>query len=110
MDKYFVEETEGNRFIVNRPNGSWVVLEFDEMKAIESFMKMRRWKEKLREQIDRDNEEGSLDINDEVEEEHFVLLCEEDLANRYEDVGDNYQPCFEDIVFDVAQENGMWRC
>ena len=50
MGNYWIVENDGNRFVLNRPNGSWMVLEWEEMKAVADFMNMRRWKCELTDQ------------------------------------------------------------
>ena len=111
MDKYFVEEADGNRYILNRPDGSWMVLELEEVNAIESYRRHERWKNDLQNQIDWENEDGNLDFSGEIDRDEFVRLCMEDIDENCEIYGgeEYYSPDFEEIVFNIAEENDIWR-
>ena len=108
MGNYWIEENEGDCFVLNRPDGSWMVLGWEEMKAVVDFMKVRRWKGKLADQVDRDIDEESLRFDTEDDRDDFLALCMEDIESRAAIYSDDFVPNFEDVVFDVAQENGVW--
>ena len=108
MAEYYVEECEYNKFVLNRPDGTHMTLTFEEMKAIESFMRHRRWLAEIINQMDFDA--GNLDIDSDEDRDHFVNMCLDEIRSDIEIYGeDGYDPCIEKIVFDVAQDNGLWR-
>lgn len=107
MEEYFVEE-RGNNYVLNRPDGSTLILNWDEMKAIESFLRHRSWTVEIINQMDFD--EDNLDLNGTEDRQKFVDMCLDEITANLEIYGeDYYEPNIEQIVFDVAQENGLWR-
>lgn len=105
--EYYVEECENN-YVLNRPDGSTLTLNWDEMKAVESFLRHRSWTVEIINQMDFD--EDNLDLNGTEDRQKFVDLCLDEIACNLEIYGeDYYEPNIEQIVFDVAQENGIWR-
>ena len=108
MAEYFVEECEGNKYVLNRPDGTTLDLNWDEMKAIESFLRHRSWTTEILNQMDFD--EDNLDLDTSESRQKFVDLCLDEIGCNLEIYGeDYYEPDIEKIVFDVAQENGIWR-
>lgn len=106
--EYYVEECEYNKFALNSPEGTMLVLNWDEMKAIESFLRHRSWTAEILNQMEYD--EDNLDLFGSEDQQNFVNLCLEEIDSNLEIYGgDSYDPDIEQIVFDVAQNNGLWR-
>ena len=106
--EYYVEECENNKFALNSPEGTVLVLNWDEMKAIESFLRHRSWTAEIINQMEYD--EDNLDFDSSEARQNFVNLCLEEIDSNLEIYGrDSYDPDIEQIVFDVAQNNGLWR-
>lgn len=55
-----------------------------------------------------DDNDGSIDFCD-VERDQFIELCMDEMESRWECGTMNNSPDYQEIVFDVALENGIWR-
>ena len=77
-----------------------------EANFIAMALKHDRWRYDLMNQIVYD--EDSLDFS-KVTMQEFIDLCIEEIDSNIEIYGDEWEPDVEDIVFDVAHENEIWR-
>lgn len=55
-----------------------------------------------------DSNEDNLDFGT-MSREELIELCVDDLENRWECGYLNNEPDYQEVVFDMAQENGIWR-
>lgn len=78
----------------------------EEAHFIANTLKRQQWRYKIENQIEYDKD--NLDFSETTQEE-FVDLCFEEIDSNIEIYGDDWEPTIEDIVFDVANENGIWR-
>lgn len=79
----------------------------EEAQFIAKALKRQQWRYDIENQIEYD--EDNLDFS-ETSRNEFIDMCLEDIDARIEIYGvDNYEPNIEEIVFDVAQDNDIWR-
>lgn len=100
----FSENNGGYVFV--RDNGEIVKLSSEELKYIDTVRREYRWRSMIREQIEED--EDNIDFSGEVDEDAFIELCLDEISCKYE-LYESYKENIEEIVFDVAHENDMWR-
>lgn len=78
----------------------------EEISFIEHAMERVGWEASLEEQIDYDSD--NLDFSS-ISRDEFVRLCVDEMQSRWEN-SDNYgEPDYGGIVFDIAQDNEIWR-
>ena len=77
-----------------------------ELSFIQHQMERSDWVVGIEEEIDES--EDNL-VFDDTTREQFVELCLDELESKWENYTLNNDPDYEGIVFDVANENGVWR-
>lgn len=77
-----------------------------EIGFIEHSLERNAWQSGIAEQVEYD--EDNLDFST-ITREEFIDMCDDELQNRWEICSDIGDPDYGGIVFDVAQENGIWR-
>ena len=77
-----------------------------EISFIEHALEQNAWKAELEMEIDSNDD--SLDFG-EISKADFLDLCMDEMESKWEcqTLFDN--PDYQEIVFDVANENGIWR-
>ena len=93
-------------FTFTRDNGEEVLFSYKEINFIEYELEKLSWRSGMEDQIEYD--EDDIDFS-EISKEEFLDLCMEDLESRAENMTLGNDIDYGGIVFDVAQENGMWR-
>ena len=81
------------------------VLTHEECNCIAEYFRHSEWRGNLEEAIDED--EDQYDFS-EISREEFLDMCIEDMQEKYEccSLG---EPDYADIVFGVAEDNGIWK-
>ena len=83
-----------------------VELTCSELVFIRHQMERNAWSAGIEFEIDES--EDNL-IFDETTRDEFLDLCLDELESKWENDTLNNEPDYEGIVFDVANENGVWR-
>lgn len=78
----------------------------EEAQFVVNTLRRQKWRYKIMDQIEYD--EDNLDFSETTREE-FIDLCFEEIDSNIGIYGDDWEPTIEDIVFDVANENEIWR-
>lgn len=73
---------------------------------IQHQMERNAWAIGIESEIDES--EDNLIFNDTTREE-FIEMCLDELEYKWENETLNNEPDYEGVVFDVANENGVWR-
>lgn len=89
-----------------RDNGETVQLSINELGFIAHAIEKNKWRYGMIDQIEYD--EDNLDFS-EISKEKLIDLCMDDIEFRYEIYSLGNDIDYGGILFDVAQENGMWR-
>ena len=107
MSMTYNEQKKVWRFLNSDAPAREIFLTPEELEFIINSRKRERWYNDLHNQIIYD--EDNLDFST-ISKAEFISLCLDDIDSNVEIYGyDDYDPDAEDIVFSVAQENGMWR-
>lgn len=77
-----------------------------EIGFIHHQMERNAWSEGIEYEI---NESEDNLIFDETTRDKFIGLCLDELESKWENMTLDNEPDYEGIVFDVANENGIWR-
>lgn len=64
------------------------------------------WADCIESEIDQD--EDNL-IFENMSRDEFIDLCLDELESKWENMTLDNEPDYEGVVFDVANENGVWR-
>lgn len=94
------------RFFNGNAPAREIFMTAEEVNFIEQSRKRERWSYDIENQIEYDEE--NLDFSETTRKE-FIDLCFEEIDSNIDIYGDDWEPTIEDIVFDVANENGIWR-
>ncbi len=95
-----------NGYMFTKEDGTTVGFTFDEIKFIQDELETELWRSKLEDQIDINSE--NLDYISSISPDEFFDLCMGALVEKKALYGDDFVPDYEEVVFDVAQENGVW--
>lgn len=93
-------------FTFTRDDGEKVKFAPDEITFILHEIEKRQWEGSIYNAIDL--ADGCIDF-DSMTEEEFKQYCMDELQSKYECQTLESNPDFDELVFDIAQENGMWR-
>lgn len=83
-----------------------VELTWAELGFIHHQMERNAWSAGIEDEIEES--EDNLIFEDTTRDE-FIDMCLDELESRWENMTLNNDPDYEGIVFDVANENGVWR-
>lgn len=98
---------ERNGYVFIKENGNHVRLSVCEISFILHWFERSGWRDGFDAEID--NNEDSIDLTD-ISRKELIELCMDDLEFRWENgTLNDYCPDYEGILFDIAQENGIWR-
>ena len=101
------EQKRVYRFFNGNAPAREIFMTAEEVNFIVQSRERERWGYDISDQIEYD--EDNLDFSETTRNE-FIDMCLEDIDARIEIYGvDNYEPDIEEIVFDVANDNGIWR-
>ena len=100
------EQKRVYRFFNGNAPAREIFMTAEEVNFIVESRKRERWRYDIENQIEYD--EDNIDFSETTKEE-FIALCFEEIDSNIEIYGDDWEPTIEDIVFDVANENGIWR-
>ena len=78
----------------------------NELAFIYHAVERNGWKSEIEEEIDVSEENL---VFDNISREEFVGLCIDELESKWENMTLDNDPDYEGVVFDVANENGVWR-
>ena len=106
MSMEWHDEKSAWRFFNGDDPAREIWLTNEEANFIAMALKHDNWHYDIMNQCEYD--EGNLDFSETTQEE-FIGLCFEEIDSNIEIYGDDWEPDIEEIVFDVANENGIWR-
>ena len=92
--------------ILTRENGDRVNLSAEEIRTILDAMMEERWKYEIEDSIAKNDD--WIDFKGDINSIRFAELCLDEARRLYEMYCDE-DIDMDEIVFDIAQENGMWR-
>ena len=99
--------TDKTGYIFTRESGEQVKFSGYEISFISHWFERSGWQDGFDAEID--NNEESIDLTD-MSRKELIELCMDELESKWENgTLDDYCPDYEGILFDVAQENGIWR-
>lgn len=88
-------------------NGTKIVkLTSEEVSFIEHALERNAWETGIEAEIDANDD---YIVFDEMSRDDLVEACMDELESKWECETLSTDPDYEEIVFDVANENGMWR-
>lgn len=82
-----------------------IILDHSECYCIAEYFRHSEWRGNLEDAIDED--ESQYDF-DKISRDEFLDMCIEEMQRKYEEclLG---EPDYADVVFSVAEENGIWK-
>lgn len=95
---------ENGYYQLNSENRT-VLLTYGECKCIVDYFRRLGWRGMLNAAID--NDEDHYDFS-KISREEFLDMCIEEIQWKY-DAGTLHEPEYDDIVFDMAEGNGVWK-
>ena len=107
MSMTYDEQKAVWRFFNGEAPAKEIFLTHQEAKFIAMSLKRDKWRYDLMDQTEYDSD--NIDFSGEISEEKFIDLCMEEIDCNVDLYGDDYEPDIEEIVFDVANDNGIWR-
>ena len=93
-------------FTFTRESGEEVKFSYKEINFIEFELTKNNWRNGIDEQIDYDEE--NIDFTEHSREE-LIGWCVDEIESRWSNSLNFGEPDYGEILFDVAQENGVWR-
>lgn len=88
-------------------NGTKIVkLTPAEVSFIDHALERNHWENEI--DLEIDSNEDSLDF-DEMPRDELLDLCMEELEDKWESGNLDNDPDYQSIVFEVAEDNGIWR-
>ena len=96
-------------YAFTQENGNVVALTWKEFNFLAQEMEKMRFRDKLKDEINIEDDFGNLDFS-RISKEEFVSLCMDEALSKYEIYGDSFDSIdIEDLVFDLAQEYSVWK-
>ena len=93
-------------YTFQKEDGTEVELTYREINFLDYELTKADWKNGIEDEIDEEEENIDFDI---MNRDELIKLCMADLEEKYEDGMLDDAPDYESILFDVAQENGVWK-
>lgn len=93
-------------FTFTRESGEEVKFSYKEVNFIEHELTKNNWRNGIDEQIDYDEE--NIDFTEHSRDE-LINWCVDELESKFENSYDFGEPDYAEILFDIAQDNGMWK-
>ena len=96
-------------YAFTQENGKVVAMTWKEYNFLQQEMEKNKFRNKIAEQVDFEEEEDNLDFS-RLTKEEFIDMCMDDAMSKYECYGDSFEDIDpSDIVFDIAQEQAVWK-
>ena len=102
----YEENRNGTGYVFTRDNGEQI--EFTPVEIGFVFHEMERcyWRGNIENAIERCIEQFDFD---KMDEDEFVQCCLDELESKWENDMLDDDPDFDEVVFEIAQDNGIWR-
>lgn len=106
MELKWIAEKACWKFINNEKPAHEIFFSPEEISFIGHALERVGWKSNI--DIEIDNNYDNIDFEN-MSRDEFMDLCMDELESKWECGMLNNEPDYQEIVFDVAQENGIWR-
>lgn len=99
-------DVNGTRYAFTRSNGEVVEFNPVEISFISHEIQKHHWRVELEYEVDSNID--NLDFS-EMSKEELIDYCIDELERRWENDTLDAEPDYQEIIFDSAQENEIWR-